>query len=51
MFNRVLAYFICFGIIGAGVGWIVGGVHSAAWIGFGAAAVAAGVVSVLPERG
>jgi hypothetical protein len=49
MVNTWLAYLISFGIIGAGIGWIVIGMSSRLFIGIGVAAVAVGVASVVNE--
>ncbi len=52
MFDTILAYLISLGIIGAGIGWIVCGVHSAnaaLWISIGVATIAVGALSTLTE--
>jgi hypothetical protein len=48
MGNTILAYIISFGLIGAGVGWIVAG-PSVLGIGIGIASIVVGAISVLNE--
>ena len=49
MNNKVLAYFISLGIIGAGVVWIVAGTNSALSIAIGILSIAVGAISLLNE--
>ena len=49
MINALLAYLISFGIIGAGIGWIVVRMDSRLFIGMGVAAIAVGVASLANE--
>jgi hypothetical protein len=49
MIISLLAYIISFGIIGAGIGWIVVRMDSTLFIGMGVAAIAVGVASVANE--
>jgi hypothetical protein len=47
--DTLLAYIISFGIIGAGIGWIVVGMSSTLCIGIGVASIAVGAASILNE--
>ena len=52
MSDKVLAYLISLGIVGAGVLWIVGCANSATsaiWIGIGIVTIAVGSISLLTE--
>jgi hypothetical protein len=49
MINTLLAYVISLGIIGAGVGWIVGGMSSILFVAIGIASIVVGVASLLNE--
>jgi hypothetical protein len=49
MINTFLAYLISFGLIAAGVGWIVVGTSSNLFIAIGIAAIVVGVASLLNE--
>jgi len=49
MINATLAYLISFGIIGAGLGWIVVGMNSTLFIGIGTISIGVGVASLLNE--
>ena len=49
MINTFLAYLISFGIIAAGVAWIVVGMSSLLFIAIGVASIGVGVASLLHE--
>ena len=51
MSNTILAYLVSFGIIGAGVVWIVAGTNSVLCIAIGVVSIAVGAFSVLNELG
>jgi hypothetical protein len=49
MSDTILAYIISFGLIGAGLGWILTGPNSALFITIGVASIVVGTISVLNE--
>ena len=51
MIDKILAYVISLGIIGAGVGWIVVGMSSPLFTAMGAVSIGVGVASLAHELG
>ena len=49
MSDMILAYLVSFGIIGAGVVWIVAGTNSVLCIAIGVVSIAVGAISLLNE--